>query len=129
MNASEWARQPLREQLLAAAVRQGPSFLVLVLLLVGLGQLTHYVVTVGVPAHLAEIRAGYLEVQKHHDQNLERVIAGFAEEQERYHSILQMLERLVDNRALLLEHRELLANLLAELESRDHSTTKEPVSP
>ena len=94
-------REGWKAQAASAAIRQGPSFVVLVVLLAALGKFANYVVTVGVPAHLEQIKAGYVAVQASHDRNLERVVATFKEEQDRYRAVVELMERLVENRSLL----------------------------
>lgn len=92
-----------KAELLAAAVRQGPSFVVLMLVLTGLWQGGRYVVAVGVPAHLDQIKQGYREIQEAHGKDLGRVIAAFEAEHARTRNIVDVLERLVENKDLLGE--------------------------
>ncbi len=56
------------------ALRQGPSFVILLLILYGLWDFTSYVIHVGLPQHFQEIQSGYEEIQKSHDRNLDRLI-------------------------------------------------------
>lgn len=114
-----------KAELLAAGVRQGPSFLLLVVLLWGLWQFGRYVVTEGVPAHLEQIKAGYRELQAAHDRDLTRVVTAFDHEQDRYKSIIGALEQLIENRALLQENRDLLLRLIQQLKDL-HPTSDKP---
>lgn len=104
---------PWKVQLLSALIRQGPSFVVLLLLLVGLGQFGNFVVTQGIPAHLAAIQEGYVQIQSHHDRNLERVARSFDEEQERYRALVGIVDHMIQNKAILLENKSLLEKLSA----------------
>lgn len=64
------------------SLRQGPSFLILLLLLYGLWGFSDYVIKEGIPSHLQQIQAGYKEIQTSHDKNLDRVIANSERNQE-----------------------------------------------
>lgn len=90
-----------KAELLSAAIRQGPSFVVLLLVLLGLWQAGRYVVAEGVPAHLEQIKQGYREIQDAHGKDLTRVIAAFEAEQTRSKNVVDVLDRLVENKTLL----------------------------
>lgn len=110
--ASNW-----RTEILVAVLRQGPAFMILVLILYGLWHLSTYLVTVGVPAHLAEIKAGYREVQQSHTENLERIVVAFEREQARSAGVLSVLESLVENHELLADNNQLLKQIIRELQT------------
>lgn len=111
----EPAMAPWKTEILTAAIRQGPSFVILIILIVGLGHVGHFIVTDGIPSHLAQIKAGYTEVQKAHDANLERIIVAFEQEQDRYRSMIELLERLAASHTLLRDNHQLLMQIIAEL--------------
>jgi hypothetical protein len=128
--------QPLREssiaswktELVTASIRQGPSFIILIILIYGLGQAAHFVVTDGIPAHLAQIKAGYTEVQQAHDANLQRIIVAFEQEQGRYRSMIELLERLAASHNLLRDNHDLLLEVLAAIK-RSPDQVPSPFSP
>jgi hypothetical protein len=92
-------------------MRQGPSFVVLVLLLVGLWHVGEYLVTEGLTAGIGQIQQGYREIQSQHDRNLERIISAFEKERAREASVVGVLRVLAENRELLDETRTLLRDL------------------
>lgn len=109
------AAPPWKSELLAAAIRQGPSFLILLLVLSGLWQTGRYVAEVGVPAHLDQIKQGYVEIQAAHSRDLQRVIAAFEAERSRSRDVVAAIDRLGDQRELLKQSHDLLGQAVAEL--------------
>jgi len=70
-----------RNLVLDAAIRQGPSFVILLLILYGIWSFGNYAISVAVPAHLQQIQAGYQQIQEQHNRNLERVIHAVEDDQ------------------------------------------------
>ena len=70
-----------RSMVLEAAIRQGPSFVILLLLLFALWNFSNFVVQEGVPAHLQQIQLGYEKIQQSHSQEIDRLVIAFEREQ------------------------------------------------
>lgn len=87
----------LRPLLTRELLRQGPSFVVLLLLLVGGGRLAHDLMHHGLPAALDQIQTGYLGIQNAHDRNLTRLVDAFERETQRTAQLVTVLERLVES--------------------------------
>lgn len=106
-----------RHELMAAAIRQGPSFIVLLLILYGLWGFGNHLITVGIPEHLNQIKAGYREIQDSHTKNLERVVGAFEREQERNKQIVHVIELLAEKKTLLEGNHDLLQKIAKEMET------------
>jgi len=61
--------------LFESSIQQGPSFLVLVLILYGLWGFGEYIIHEGIPNHLLQIQSGYEKIQQAQDKNIDRLIA------------------------------------------------------
>lgn len=66
-----------RREVLQMAVRQGPAFLLLSLVLYGLYCSGQYAMTTAVPAHLESIKAGYKEVAGQMEKAADRMTVTF----------------------------------------------------
>lgn len=103
-----------KDKLLGEAIRQGPAFLILLLLLFGCWKLGNHLVTVGIPAHLEQIKQGYREIQDSHGKNLERVVTAFESEQQRSKEVVELVSDLIENQQLLRENRDLLLQFVRQ---------------
>lgn len=112
----------IREQLMTGALRQGPSFVVLLLILYGLWQMADYLMTEGVTKGIEQIKQGYREIQESHDKNLRGVIDTFERERERDTTVVGLLREVVENRELLKDTHSLLKEMN---DSRLRKTEKE----
>ncbi|QDU60021.1 hypothetical protein Pan216_08580 [Planctomycetes bacterium Pan216] len=111
----ETETQSWKSEILNAGLKQGPAFILLLLLLYGLWEFGTYVASVGVPAHLEQIKVGYLEIQQSHSENLERLLTSFEREQERYRGVIDLLGSLVESRELIESNHSLLLQVIEEL--------------
>lgn len=116
MPAREGLPTAWRGEIVAAAIRQGPSFVVLVLLLLGAWDFGAYLVHRGIPEHLEQIKAGYREIQWAHDANLERLVVAFERQQDRFANVVRLLEGLVEDKDLLKQNHELLLQIVRDME-------------
>jgi len=112
----------IREQLMAGALRQGPSFVVLLLILYGLWHMADYLMTEGVTKGIEQIKQGYREIQESHDKNLRGVIDTFEKERERDTTVVGLLREVVENRELLKDTHSLLKEMN---DNRMRNTVKE----
>ena len=101
----------VREQLMTGALRQGPSFVVLILILYGLWQMAEYLITEGVGKGIEQIKQGYREIQQSHDKNLREVLSTFEREQQRDSSVVGLLREVVENREILRDTHSLLIEM------------------
>jgi hypothetical protein len=100
----------------AAAVRQGPSFVVLLLILFAAWDFGTYAVHQGIPAYLEQIKTGYREIQASHDANLERLVVTFEQQQDRVQTVMRLLEGLVENKDLIRQNNQLLLQIIRDLQ-------------
>ena len=70
-----------RGMVFEAAIRQGPSFVILLLLLSGLWHFGSYFVHEGLPTHLRQIQQGYEQIQKSHSSEIDRLVTAFERDQ------------------------------------------------
>ena len=119
----------LRDQLVAFGLRQGPSFVVLILILFGIWHFGNYVVTEGITRGIDQITRGYREIQESHTENLERVIAAFEREQSRDSTLVGLVREVVENRDILKQTHALLVELHAHGEEMSLPTNQEEDSP
>jgi hypothetical protein len=96
---------------MTGALRQGPSFVVLLLILYGLWQMADYLMTEGVTKGIEQIKQGYREIQESHDKNLRGVIDTFERERERDATVVGLLREVVENRELLKDTHSLLKEM------------------
>lgn len=106
------------------ALRQGPSFVVLLLLLFGIWKTGNYVITEGIAHGIEQIKAGYREIQAAHDKNLSDVISAFERENQREETMVRLIREVVENRDLLREAHEAILGMRTGLMEREQ-TTKE----
>lgn len=71
--------------LFESSIQQGPSFLVLVLILYGLWGFGDHIIHEGIPSHLRQIQQGYEKIQQAQDKNIDRLIA----EQHEEHNLMR----------------------------------------
>lgn len=107
--------QNWRAEIFLAAIRQGPSFVVLLLLLWGGWEMCNYVVIEGIPAHLEQIKAGYRDVQRNHHEDLQRVVDAFETEAMRYEKVIAVIEPALRDKGAVRENHELLLQVVREL--------------
>lgn len=118
----------LREQLVMTAVRQGPSFVVLLLVLFGIWRVGDYLVTEGIASAIEQIKAGYREIQASHDANLRELVNAFERDEERDRTVVELVRDVVENREILKASHEILVDLKArEAAKSDNPMAKEPV--
>jgi hypothetical protein len=102
--ASTW-----KEELLAGAYRQAPSFATLVVVLALVYNWGTYVLTEGIPAHLRQIQAGYEVLEKKQAEALQHHFALHAEKLDQVNRTLQLQQQVQQQQIDLL--RELVAQL------------------
>jgi hypothetical protein len=111
--ADEHPAPSIREQIVLSAARQGPSFLLLLLVLFGLWRIGDYVLTEGLAAAIDQIQAGYREIQRSHDANLRDLVAAFERDEQRDRAALELVRDLVENREILKASHAILVELRA----------------
>lgn len=112
--ADEHAGPSIREQIVLSAARQGPSFVLLLLVLFGLWRIGDYMLTEGLGAAIDQIQAGYREIQKSHDANLRDLVAAFERDEQRDRAALELMRDLVENREILKASHAILVELRAD---------------
>lgn len=63
-----------RALIIDVSVRQGPGFLIAVLLLFGMYRMIEYAIHQGVPAHLSQIQKGYVDLELRYESQLKAVV-------------------------------------------------------
>jgi hypothetical protein len=101
----------IREQLLLGALRQGPSFVVLLAILFGLYRAGDFLIREGISRGIDQIKAGYREIQDQHTANLHEVITAFEREQERRLSVMEMVKEVSQSRAVMQRTLELVERI------------------
>lgn len=118
----------LRDQLVMTALRQGPSFVVLLLVLFGIWRVGDYLLTKGIGGALEQIKAGYREIQASHDANLREIVDAFERDEERDRTVVEIVRDVVENREILKASHEILVDLKArEAAKSDNLISKEPI--
>ncbi|MBY0587118.1 hypothetical protein K2X85_08070 [bacterium] len=116
----------IREQLLLGALRQGPSFVILLAILFGLYRAGDFLIREGISRGIDQIKAGYREMQDQHSANLRDVITAFEREQERRLSVMEVMKEVAESRAVMLR----TLDLVEQMESRwGLESSKEEVQP
>ncbi len=103
----------IREQLLLGALRQGPSFVVLLAILFGLYRAGDFLIREGISSGIEQIKTGYREIQEQHTQNLHEVISAFEREQERQKGLVDVVREVSESRAVLKRTLELVERIEA----------------
>jgi hypothetical protein len=87
-----------RREVLQMAVRQGPAFLLLSLVLYGLYASGQYAMTTAVPSHLESIKSGYKEIAGQMEKSVDKMTVALekdaARDTEQNKALLQKLEEI-----------------------------------
>lgn len=90
-----------RARMIDEAFRQGPVFVILLIMIGMTGYLGYYSITVAVPAHLESIKAGYKEVSTQMEKSVDKMAAAWEKDATRDEAaskaIAQKLDEIAKN--------------------------------
>lgn len=79
-----------RALLVDISIRQGPGFVIAVLLLFGMYRMVEYAIHEGVPAHLSQIQKGYMDLEQRYTLQLREVSTRHDTQIDRLTSAMEM---------------------------------------